>query len=343
MTSSPTAARPAGRGDACGGRRPRCRGVRWCAPALVAVTTHGLNGTRVGCAGPTLLGVDAPAFGGAVPPGSGSPAEAAGDRASALAERAAYPSRSAGPGTTSSPTSTPRSRGKWRLQGRELEPGQPRQGLLPGAPGERPLTRRDPHPLPRRHGAGHAPYLADRRQPPPLPRRRRQPASGTRWPRATRRPGSAAGATRRPTPGSQGATSWSTARPGAGLDGQLRRRRAAPWTSLRERRRRPTWALIDIDPGAGTSFDEVRRCWRPPLPDRARPPRRDRWPQGHRPAGASRSGSRSERRLQLRRHRAWVERLSRAVGATVPELVSWAWRQASHRTGWPASTTRRTP
>ncbi len=95
------------------------------------------------------------------------------------------------------------------------------------------------------------------------------------------------------------------------------------WTSLAARQDNPTYALIDIDPGTGTSFDDVlvlARLHRAAL--------------GH-------LGVRAQPKVTGRRGiqiwipvvggltyadtRAWVEQLSKAVGAVVPDLVSWKW------------------
>ena len=93
-----------------------------------------------------------------------------------------------------------------------------------------------------------------------------------------------------------------------------------PWT--------PTFALIDIDPGPS---DHVGRDAAPraPLPDGARAPRRPRVPQGHRQPRHPGVDPGRARPLHVRaRRRAWVETLSRAIGATVPDLVSWEWAKA---------------
>ncbi len=96
-----------------------------------------------------------------------------------------------------------------------------------------------------------------------------------------------------------------------------------PWTSTAEHPHRPTWALIDIDPGTAIGFDDVVLL-----------------AQLHRTAldqlgveaCAKVTGSRGiqiwipvEPRYSFDETRAWVERLSRLVGASVPELVSWEW------------------
>lgn len=97
-----------------------------------------------------------------------------------------------------------------------------------------------------------------------------------------------------------------------------------PWTSTCEDPSRPSWALIDIDPGTATSFDDVvvmAQLFRTALDHlgvQARPKVTGQrgiqiWvPIAHGPTFAD--------------TRAWVETISRAVGATTPELVSWKWR-----------------
>ena len=98
-----------------------------------------------------------------------------------------------------------------------------------------------------------------------------------------------------------------------------------PWTSRLPNVDEPTWALIDIDPGDKTTFDDVRllaRVYR---------------------SGLDHLGLRALPKLTGRRGihiwvpiqsgytfddtRAWVEKLSRAVGDTTPELVSWTWEK----------------
>lgn len=102
-----------------------------------------------------------------------------------------------------------------------------------------------------------------------------------------------------------------------------------PWTSTADHPHRPTWALIDIDPGASTGFDDVVLL-----------------AQLHRTAldqlgveaCAKVTGSRGiqiwipvEPRYSFDDTRAWVERLSRLVGASVPDLVSWEWEKAKRK------------
>ncbi len=86
---------------------------------------------------------------------------------------------------------------------------------------------------------------------------------------------------------------------------------------------RPSWALIDLDPGEKTTWDDVLALARL-----------------HRTA-LEHVGAFSRPKLTGRRGiqiwvpitqgpdftatRAWVEKLSRTVGAVVPDLVSWSW------------------
>ena len=102
-----------------------------------------------------------------------------------------------------------------------------------------------------------------------------------------------------------------------------------PWTSSTERPDEPGWALVDIDPGRETSFDDVLVLARL-----------------HRTAlehlgvtgGAKVSGQRGIQiyipvapGYRFDDTRRWVEELSRAIGATVPEMVSWRWQKDERR------------
>ena len=98
-----------------------------------------------------------------------------------------------------------------------------------------------------------------------------------------------------------------------------------PWTSCIPDVDEPTWALIDIDPGDRTTFDEVRL-----LANTYR-------------SGLEYLGVVALPKLTGRRGihiwvpispgytfddtRDWVERLSRAVGNATPDLVSWTWEK----------------
>ncbi|MBA3586538.1 MAG: DNA ligase D [Chloroflexi bacterium] len=96
-----------------------------------------------------------------------------------------------------------------------------------------------------------------------------------------------------------------------------------PWTSPTETPDRPSYALIDIDPGPDTTWDEVialGRLYRTAL--------------GHLGVrGYPKVTGKRGIQVWIRIHhgptfndtRDWVEGLSRAIGATVPDLVSWEW------------------
>ena len=96
-----------------------------------------------------------------------------------------------------------------------------------------------------------------------------------------------------------------------------------PWTSRTDQPERPTYVLIDIDPGPATSWDDVLALARL-----------------HRVAlqhlgVVGQPKVTGQRGIQIwipiaagpgfDETRSWAEQLSRAVGAAVPELVSWAW------------------
>ena len=96
-----------------------------------------------------------------------------------------------------------------------------------------------------------------------------------------------------------------------------------PWTSTADHPHRPTWAMIDIDPGDRTSFEDVLVAARL-----------------HRTAlehlGVSACAKLTGKRgIQIwvpvadgatfEDTRNWVEQLSRVIGATIPDVVSWDW------------------
>jgi bifunctional non-homologous end joining protein LigD len=96
-----------------------------------------------------------------------------------------------------------------------------------------------------------------------------------------------------------------------------------PWTSRTSAPDRPTYALIDIDPGTETTFEQVlvlARLYRAALVHLG-------------VIGLPKvTGKRGvqiwipvKAVYTFEETRAWVESLSRAVGQMVPELVSWQW------------------
>lgn len=102
-----------------------------------------------------------------------------------------------------------------------------------------------------------------------------------------------------------------------------------PWTSPCTAPDQPSYALIDLDPGRSTTFDDLlvlARLHRTALDHLGVDAR------------AKVTGQRGiqiwvpvEAGLSFTDTRSWVESLSRAVGAMVPELVSWAWTTSDRR------------
>ena len=137
---------------------------------------------------------------------------------------------------------------------------------------------------------------------------------------------SRAGTTTKPTPVRPSSTSCST------LPRRWRGSRTTapievhPWTSRAKTPHKPTWAMIDIDPGEDSTFDDVlvlarlHRTAMEHLELKAMP---------------KVSGQRGlqiwvpiEERYTFEQTRAWVEKLSRTIAQSVPDLVSWEWEVA---------------
>jgi bifunctional non-homologous end joining protein LigD len=96
------------------------------------------------------------------------------------------------------------------------------------------------------------------------------------------------------------------------------------WTSQIDRPRQPTYALLDLDPGPSTSWEDLLTL-----------ARLHRTAFEHigvlaRPKVTGRRGIQIwvpiARGPDFTTTRAWVEQLSRAVGAVATELVSWNWQ-----------------
>src|SRR6478752_9773936 len=99
------------------------------------------------------------------------------------------------------------------------------------------------------------------------------------------------------------------------------------WTSRLEQPFSPTFALIDIDPGTKTTWEEtlvLARLYRTAL--------------GHLgvrgyPKTTGKRGIQVwipiEPRYSFSDTSDWVERISRAIGSTVPDLVSWEWAKGA--------------
>ncbi|MDP1820782.1 MAG: DNA polymerase ligase N-terminal domain-containing protein [Acidimicrobiales bacterium] len=96
-----------------------------------------------------------------------------------------------------------------------------------------------------------------------------------------------------------------------------------PWTSTADHQHQPTWAMIDVDPGTKSTFADalvLARLYRTALE--------------HLGVEATPKVT-GKRGIQIwvpvadgyrfEDTRLWVEKVSRAIGNTVPEMVSWEW------------------
>jgi bifunctional non-homologous end joining protein LigD len=214
--------------------------------------------------------------------------------------------------------------GTWEVFGRQLRLTNLDKVLFPPRPGEEPVTKREFVAYAARVAPVVRPYLAGR----PLNMHRYPNGAGskgfwhkqlprhapewlTRWENPEADPGET---TTYLVVDEPAALVW------AANFGALEWH---PWTSRTDAPHCPTYALVDLDPGETTSWEDVlvlARLHRTALDHlgvRARPKLTGRrgiqiWiPIARGPSFAE--------------TRAWVEELSRAVGAVVPELVSWRW------------------
>jgi len=102
-----------------------------------------------------------------------------------------------------------------------------------------------------------------------------------------------------------------------------------PWTSRLPDVHQPTWALIDIDPGEKTGFDgvlQLARLYRTAL---------DHLKVAGMPKVTGKRGIQIWVPVRpgssFADTRRWVEKISQAVGRTLPELVSWEWQKDRRR------------
>lgn len=223
------------------------------------------------------------------------------------------------------------SNGTWRVFGRELRLTNLDKDLFPARPGETPVTKRELI----RYSALIAPVI--------LPYLAGRPLNMHRFPGGA----GASGFWHKQLP--DHAPSWVPRweNPDAGQDktstylvvdepaaliwaanfGALEWH---AWTSLARAPRNPTYALIDIDPGSATTWDDVlvlARLHRTALEHlgvRACPKVTGR--RGIQIWIPVTGG------LTFEDTRTWVEQLSKTIGAVVPELVSWKW-DVSERSG----------
>jgi bifunctional non-homologous end joining protein LigD len=220
--------------------------------------------------------------------------------------------------------------GTWSVGGRELKLTNLDKVLFPARPGEAPVTKRD---LIRYHAQVAQcllPYLAGR------------PVNMHRYPDGVGRPGF----WHKEVPNHAPAwmARWHNTEADAGetecyfvVDSvpalvwmaNFAALELHPWTSRLPDVHQPTWALIDIDPGSRTGFDDVlvlARLYRTALE--------------HLGVAAAPKVT-GKRGIQIwvpvrpgyrfADTRAWVEKVSKAVGRTVPELVSWEWHTSERK------------
>ena len=102
-----------------------------------------------------------------------------------------------------------------------------------------------------------------------------------------------------------------------------------PWTSRTDAPDLPGYALVDVDPGPDTTWDEVlvlARLYRSAL---------EHLGVTGRPKVTGKRGVQVwipiERGPTFDDTRGWVEGLSRAIGSTVPDLVSWEWAKRARK------------
>jgi bifunctional non-homologous end joining protein LigD len=220
--------------------------------------------------------------------------------------------------------------GPWDVFGRRLRVTNLDKVLFPGRPGEEPVTKRELLRYCAQIAPTTLPYLAGRalnmhRFPEGAGRKgfwhKQVPAHAPEWlPRWTN-PGADRDETQSYVVVDEPAALVWAANFGA-LEWHA-------WTSLTDEPSQPTYVLIDIDPGGKTSWEELlvlarlHRTAFEHLGVRARPKVTGRrgiqvWvPIVRGPTFAD--------------TREWAERLSRTVGAVVPELVSWKWEVRDRR------------
>jgi len=222
-------------------------------------------------------------------------------------------------------------RGTWVLQGRELALTNLDKELFPGREGEAPVTKRDLVRYHARVGPHLLPYLFDRA------------VNLNRFPNGVTEAGFWHKEVPDHAPGWLNRWRYEEARaddtkvyfvvdevPALAWMANYGAVELHPWTSAAAAPRRPTWALIDIDPGPATSFDDalvLARLYRAAL---------EHLDVRGQPKVTGKRGIQIwvpvAPHLGFEQTRDWVETVSRAVGATVPELVSWRWH-TSEREG----------
>jgi bifunctional non-homologous end joining protein LigD len=214
--------------------------------------------------------------------------------------------------------------GTWEVFGRSLKVTNLDKVLFPGRDGEDPVTKRELLRYTARIAHVAVPYLEGRA----LNMRRHpegahvkgfwhkeRPSHAPEWVTAWDNPDADPGETRTYSVVDEPAALVWAAQFGA-LEWHA-------WTSRTDEPQRPTYALVDLDPGTSTTWEDVLVL-----------ARLHRTAFEHLGVAAypKVTGSRGiqiwvpiSRGPGFDETRAWVERLSKTVGAVVPELLSWKW------------------
>lgn len=221
-------------------------------------------------------------------------------------------------------------KGLWELQGVEVSLTNLGKELFPGRGDETPITKRDLIRYYTSMAPVILPYLADR----PLNMNRfpngsasagfwhkEVPKHAPDWLTRWRNPGARKGESEYyAIVDSAPALAWMANYAAVELH---------PWTSRIPEVRQPTWAFIDIDPGEKATFDEVlvlARLYRTAL---------DHLGVVGKPKLTGRRGIHVwvpvAPGYSFDDTRQWVEKVSRAVGGTVPDLVSWTWTKRERK------------
>lgn len=218
--------------------------------------------------------------------------------------------------------------GTWYVFGRKLKVTNLDKVLFPGRDGEAPVTKRELLHYAAAIAPTVVPYLTGRA----LNLRRHPSGADTQGFWHKQRPEHAppwVGAWDNPRAGPGETTTYVVVDEPAALvwAAQLGALEWHAWTSRTDQPQRPTYALIDIDPGTETSWEDVLVLARL---------HHDAFEHLGVTAFPKVTGGRGiqvwvpiDRGPSFDDTRAWVEKLSRTVGAVVPELVSWKWEVRS--------------
>jgi bifunctional non-homologous end joining protein LigD len=217
--------------------------------------------------------------------------------------------------------------GRWSVFGRELKVTNLDKVLFPARPGEEPTTKREFVRYAAQVAPAVLPYLTRRalnlhRYPngaqAPGFWHKELPSHAPEWLPRWQNPGAARGESQTYLVVDEPAAIVWAANYG-GLEWHA-------WTSRVDSPHQPSYAMIDLDPGASTTWDELlvlARLHRTALDH-----------LGLR-AGVKLSGQRGiqiwvpiARGPDFAEVRGWVEQLSKSVGIVVPELVSWSWHKS---------------